>query len=140
MRNPILTVAFNDDATLLQIRRHDDEVLNEVDWPLSELEDLGYDGACRMIGNAALRLLQRAHPEVYRRHPRIMPPPPYVTNTYILIFELIERSHASRTRRYVEAIDALLEYHADELSLTSMPAQWPQNREELMRYEDGSQA
>lgn len=136
MRNPILTIAFNDDATLLQIRRHDEDVLNEIDWPLAELEDLGYDGACRMIGNAALRLLQRAHPEIYTRHARIMPPPPYVTNTYILIFELIERSHASRTRRYVEAIDALLELHADELSHTSMPAQWPRNREELMQYED----
>lgn len=136
MRNPILTIAFNDDATLLQLRRHDDEVLNEVAWPLAELEDLGYDGACRTIGNAALRLLQRAHPDVYTRHARIMPPPPYVTNTYILVFELIERSHASRTRRYVEAIDALLELHADELSHTSMPAQWPGNREELMRYED----
>lgn len=134
MRNPILTLAFNDDATRLQLRRHDDDVLNEVDWPLNGLEDLGYDGACRMIGNAALRLLQRAHPTVYTRHPRIMPPPPYVTNTYILVFELIERSHASRTRSYVEAIDALLELHADELSHTSMPTQWPRNREELMQY------
>jgi len=136
MRTPILTVAFNDDATHLRIRRQDDDVLNEVGWPLTELEGLGYDGACRMIGNAALRLLQRAHPAVYTRHPRIMPPLPHVTNTYILIFELIERSHASRTRRYVEAIDALLELHANEVSHTSMPAQWPREREELMAYED----
>ena len=135
MKDPILTAAFDDDATHLQLRRHDDKVLNEVNWPLAKLDGLGYDGACLMIGNAALRMLERAHPEVYRAHPHITPPAPAITNTTVLIFELIERSHASRTRRYVEAIDALLDLHADEVGQTSMPAQWPSEREELMRYE-----
>ena len=136
MRDPILTAAFDDDATHLQLRRHDDKVLNEVKWPLAKLDGLGYDGACLMIGNAALRMLERAHPEVYRAHPHITPPAPAITNTTVLIFELIERSHRSRTRRYVGAIDALLALHAEELLHTSLPTQWPYFREELMRFDD----
>lgn len=136
MKDPILTAAFDDDATTLQLRRHDDDVLNEVNWSLAKLDDLGYDGACLMIGNAMLRLLERAHPEVYGRHPRIVPPPPAPTNATSLISELIERSRRSHTRRYVGAIDALLALHTDELSHTSLPAQWPHFREELMRFDN----
>lgn len=136
MKDPVLTAAFDDDATILQLRRHDDEVLNEVNWPLGKLDDLGYDGACLLMGNAVLRLLERAHGEVYRRHPRILPPPPAPTNASIVISELIERSRRSKTCRYVSAIDALLALHADEIGHTSLPTQWPSLRNELMDFDD----
>jgi len=136
MKDPILTVALDDEGTLLRIRRHDGELFNEVEWPLARLEDWGYEGACRLIGNAGLIMLQRAHPDVFERHPRIKPPPEYFTNTFILVMELIQRSHRSRTRRYVEAIDTLLELHADEMGLTGLSRTWPYDRQQLMQFGD----
>lgn len=136
MMEPTLTVAFDDGGTLLRVRRHDDELFNDVDWPLARLEDWGYEGACRLIGNGALMMLQRAHPAVFARHPRITPPPEYFTNTFILVVELIQRSHRSRSRRYVEAIDALLERHAGEMGLASVARTWPYERQQLMQFDN----
>lgn len=146
MQRPILSAAivpaaptamFDVARARLLFKRHDDTILNQVDWPLARLAAKGYDGACLTIGNVALRMLH-AHPDVFTAHPGLAPTPLNVANTYTLAMELIQRSQQYETRRYVEAIDDLVTRLASEPDdeRTSLPAQWPTIRRALLAYFD----
>lgn len=137
MKTPILSIGFTateSDPARLRVQRHDDDLLNDCDWPLTLLAARGYDGACLLVGNAVLRLLERAHPALFAAHPGIAPPPPVVTHTEALVLELIVRSERYATHRYVGAIDDLIQRIEPEPGCTSLPAQWPGIRNRLLSY------
>lgn len=142
MKLPTLSVGFasmpeaefDPTTARLLLQRNDDEPLNECNWSLSWLSPKGYDGACWMVGNAALRLLHAAHPDVFAPHPGIVPPLPAVATTEVLIYELIKRSHTHRTRKFVPAIDELVMQIGRESESSSMPAHWLCERRPLMLY------
>lgn len=142
MQQPILSVGFAASAPLaefdpasarLLLKRHDDNTINnELDLPLTTLAEKGFDGACLLIGNATLRLLHVAHPNVLSAHPQLVPPIPQVVSTEALIMLLISRSRRDRTDCYIGAIDALIQRLKDEPGGTGLAEQWTDIRHTLL--------
>ena len=106
-------------------------------WPLAELTEAGYMGACHYIGFTVLRMLEYAHPQVLAPFPTLTPPPGPAIPVPDLITLLHRQSLDDRSSRYVATIDALMERHKDEVADTSWPEQWPTFRAHLLRtYSD----
>jgi hypothetical protein len=53
-----LTLTTGDGQDLLRATCNDPKVGN-ISWPLADLNQKGYDDACRLVGNAAIMLISR---------------------------------------------------------------------------------
>ena len=139
MKEPKLTLGLTEcgERPVLLISRNDNEIFNQRVWPLAELTEAGYMGACHYIGFTVLRMLEYAHPQVLAPFPTLTPPPGPAIPVPDLITLLHRQSLDDRSSRYVATIDALMERHKDEVADTSWPEQWPTFRAHLLRtYSD----
>lgn len=134
MREPKLTIAFaerGDDPVVL-ISRNDNGLFNRADAKLVRLAEMGRLGAREWLGNMSLLMLQRAHPDVLASYPALESES-RLAEPYDAVHYLLRMSMSDRTRRYVDAIEALIARHSEELSQTSFPEQWPYYRERILR-------
>ena len=77
MKEPKLTLGLTEcgERPVLLISRNDNEIFNQRAWPLAELTEEGYMGACHYIGLTVLRMLEYAHPQVLAPFPALTPFP-----------------------------------------------------------------
>ena len=134
MKEPKLTIALAErgDQPVLLISRNDNDMFNHADSKLARLDEMGRLGAREWIGNMTLLMLQRAHSQAFTPYPALEPES-RLAEPYDAVHYLLRMSMKDRTRRYVEAIDALVALHTEELSHTSWPAQWPYYRDRILR-------
>lgn len=111
-------------------------VINKLSWTLESLEKEGYDGACLKIGNAALRMLESAHPHDFKKYPLIIPEKSDLADPVIMVSELIHRSLKYKTKNYVTAIDELFSRHKAELGNSSLPEVWIELRDTFLGFKD----
>lgn len=135
MKDPELTVGLAErgEKPVLLISRNDSQMFNRIDHGLEQLAESGYMGACYDVGESVLRMLSVAHPATLSAYPALTPPIGPVISACDLISLLHHQSLEDRTCRYVDAIDALIERHKNELANTSISEQWPTFRAHLMR-------
>lgn len=135
MKDPKLTLglAERNGEPVILISRNDSQMLNWTDHSLARLSNAGYMGACYDTGVSVLRMLEIAHPQTFAQYPALSAPAGPVVTAYDLISHLHHQSRLDRTRRYVDAIDALMDHHKDELANTSLPEQWPTFRDHILR-------
>ena len=120
MKVPKLTIALAErgDQPVLLISRNDNDMFNHADSRLARLAGMGRLGAREWIGNMTLLMLQRAHSQAFTPYPALEPER-RLAEPYDAVHYLLRMSMSDRTRRYVEAIDALVALHAEELSHSS---------------------
>lgn len=141
IENPRINVAMTEthgQAGII-IRRSDADTtkpLQWVHWQFADIERAGWMAACERTGNTVLRFAAQAHPELFARHPLLLPPAtiPDFEDPVNLVTSLIERSVRERSSAYVAALDAIFAFHATELAQTNLPEQWPTFRERFSQF------
>ncbi|WP_426175686.1 hypothetical protein [Massilia sp. TWR1-2-2] len=136
LKEPKISVALvvNEDRTILMVRRTDDDgEPSWVRWDLRELEREGYLALCQRVGDTALRMLSRAHPDEFAKFPLLAPPKLTAFDELCsLVVELMHRSTTEKTTAYVAAIDAIFARHCAELGQTDLPETWQSIRIRVM--------
>jgi hypothetical protein len=138
MLQPNVTVALasnTEQPTLVLLTNDTTNLLTHYHWPLADLEKQGYAGICHLVGNAALRMLAAAHPDIFAAHPLLVPPPPIIAEPVVMITELISLSLQTKSRACLGALDLLFTHHAAELAQTGLPEAWPEIRDRILRFQ-----
>ncbi len=76
MHHPFVAFCINEEGQLVISHQRDPKRTDplEMEISLSELEEKGFDGAARLIGEVALGLLSRWYPAHFEEHGALIPP------------------------------------------------------------------
>jgi hypothetical protein len=135
MLQPNVTMALGSNAerpTLVVLTNDTTNLLTQLHWPLADLEQRGYMGTCNAVGDVALRMLAKAHKNLFAAYPLLVPPPAD-RDLMAQITDLIRLAHNAKSRAPLAALDLIFKHHAAELAQTDIPERWPIVRDQLMR-------
>lgn len=127
-----LGLVVKDDRTTLMVSRSDGAgIPGWLHWDLHEVERAGFHALCQRVGEAALRMLARAHPDEFARFPQLVPPKLPYEDPRGIASALITLSISEKTTNYAAAIDALLARNAADFGHTDLPETWAHFKREL---------
>lgn len=136
---PKITTALsvNEGRTTLTVMRNDGKgIISRVHIDLAEAEREGYLALVQRVGEATLRLLNAAQPDLFARYPQLIPPAP-AEETLTMAHVLIHRSVREKTLAYVSAIDALLASGDSQVASTDIAEHWAEIRISLIEQYGG---
>jgi hypothetical protein len=128
----IVSLVASDDGrhhSLLVQRDDSAKVRGSLHHDLARAERAGFHALCQNVGYSIVYAMARAHPDVFKRYPMLLPPPLPHKDPHETVMSLLYHAEREESGEYTRAIDELFRRHPEQLA--GLAELWAEVRQTL---------